>query len=42
MEGQAAISSLLRRFPDLRLADDPPRYRRNFNLRGLESLVVAI
>jgi cytochrome P450 len=42
MEGQAAFSSLLRRFPDLRLADEPPRYRRNFNLRGLESLVVAI
>jgi cytochrome P450 len=42
MEGHTAFSSLLRRFPDLRLADDPPRYRGNFNLRGLESLVVAI
>ncbi len=42
MEGRAAFSSLLRRFPDIRLADNPPKYRPNFNLRGLESLVVAI
>ncbi|MFN0071329.1 MAG: cytochrome P450 [Chloroflexota bacterium] len=42
MEGQAAFSSLLKRYPGLRLADAPPRYRPNFNLRGLESLIVAI
>ncbi len=40
MEGQIAIDTLLRRFPDLRLARAPERlrWRRGLVLRGLESL----
>ena len=41
-EGQAAIGTMVRRFPGLRLAaDDPPR-RETITLRGLASLPVAI
>jgi cytochrome P450 len=44
LEGQVAISTLLRRVPDLRLtgAPDVPRWRRGLLLRGLESLPVAL
>lgn len=38
LEGQIAFETLLRRLPNLRLADDNPRYRDNFVLRGLEAL----
>ncbi len=43
LEGQIAISTLLRRAPDLRLtvAPDGLRWRRGLLLRGLESLPVA-
>jgi len=44
MEGQIAINTLLRRFPDLRLAHAPERlrWRRGLVLRGLESLPLVI
>lgn len=44
MEGQIAITTLLRRFPDLRLAQPPEqlRWRRGLLLRGLESLPLAV
>ena len=43
LEGQLAISTLLRRIPDLRLAKpvDALRWRRGLVLRGLESLPVV-
>jgi cytochrome P450 len=43
LEGQIAINTLLRRFPDLRItvAPDELRWRRGLLLRGLESLPVA-
>lgn len=43
MEGQIAINTLLRRFPDLRLAQVPERlqWRRGLVLRGLESLPLS-
>jgi cytochrome P450 PksS len=43
LEGQIAINTLLRRFPDLRLngASHAVRWRRGLLLRGLESLPVA-
>lgn len=40
LEGQLAITSLIRRFPDLRLAGDDLRYRPATVLRGLEALPV--
>jgi len=44
MEGQIAISTLLRRCPDLRLAHAPERlrWRRSLVLRGLESLPLVV
>jgi cytochrome P450 len=39
LEGQVAIGTLVRRFPDLTLAGDPVR-RETFTLRGLEHLPV--
>lgn len=43
LEGRIAIDTLLRRFPDLRLAQAPERlrWRRGLVLRGLESLPLA-
>ncbi|MGZ4759381.1 MAG: cytochrome P450 [Acidimicrobiales bacterium] len=41
LEGQAAIGSLIRRFPDLELAE-PPVYRDHFVLRGLTELRVTV
>ena len=43
LEGQIAISTLLRRVPDLRLTVAPEvlRWRHGLLLRGLESLPVA-
>jgi cytochrome P450 PksS len=41
MEAQIALTTLLRRLPDIRLAEDArPRWRRGLILRGLESLPV--
>jgi cytochrome P450 len=41
LEGQVAVGSLIRRFPDLALAEHP-RYRDHFVLRGLQSLRVTV
>ena len=41
LEGQVAIGSLIRRFPDLELAA-PPVYRDHFVLRGLTELRVSV
>jgi pimeloyl-[acyl-carrier protein] synthase len=38
MEAQIALTALLRRFPDLSLADAPPTWRDTVTLRGLASL----
>jgi cytochrome P450 PksS len=44
MEGQIAITALLQRFPDLRLATEPEslRWRRGLFLRGLEKLPIDL
>ena len=42
LEGRLVFEALLRRAPGLRLDGPPPRYRQNFNLRGLESLHVSL
>ncbi len=41
LEGQIALTTLFHRFPHLRLADEPVRWRRALILRGLEHLQVA-
>jgi cytochrome P450 len=41
LEGRLVFEALLKRAPKLRLVGPPPKYRQNFNLRGLESLPVA-
>ncbi len=41
MEGQIAFNTLLRRLPNLTLADDQPTYRDNLTLRGLNVLPVS-
>jgi cytochrome P450 len=41
LEGRIVFETLLRRLPGLRLDGPAPKYRKNFNLRGLESLEVA-
>lgn len=38
LEGQVALSALISRLPELRLAIDEPEYRQNLTLRGLQSL----
>jgi cytochrome P450 len=42
LEGRIVFEQLLRRLPNLRLEGPVPKYRKNFNLRGLETLQVAI
>jgi cytochrome P450 len=42
LEGSLAITRLLRRAPELRLAEDDPPYLRTFFLRGLERLPVRV
>ena len=44
LEGRIAIGTLLRRFPDLRMArpTEPLRWRRGLMLRGLESLPLTV
>jgi pimeloyl-[acyl-carrier protein] synthase len=42
LEGEVAFNSLLRRFPDLRLADEPLVWRENLGLRGLERLPLSL
>jgi cytochrome P450 len=41
LEAQVVFRTLRQRFPKLRLEDPNPRYRNNFNLRGLTALPVA-
>ena len=41
MEGALALSAVTARFPDARMVSKP-RYKKNLNLRGLESLTVAV
>jgi cytochrome P450 len=41
LEGRAAITRLIRRFPELRLADEP-EWNGRVNLRGLAQLPVAV
>jgi len=43
LEGQIALTTLFRRFPDVRLAQSPEslRWRKSFILRGLEELPIA-
>jgi cytochrome P450 len=41
LEGRVALAGLVRRFPALRLADEP-RWNGRINLRGLETLPLAI
>ena len=42
VEGQVAITSLVTRFPDMRLLTDPVEYREHVVLRGLTELRVAL
>jgi cytochrome P450 len=42
VEGQVAIGSLVRRFPDLTLADPDPPYRDHVVLRGLQELRLSL
>jgi cytochrome P450 len=42
MEAQVALTSLVRRAPDLALAVDHLTYKSNVVLRGLESLPVVM
>jgi cytochrome P450 len=42
LEGRNVFEALLRRAPGMRLDGPRPRYRQNFNLRGLESLQVTL
>lgn len=42
LEGQIALQTLLRRFPDLQLAEDAPPHRNNFVFRSLQRLPVRI
>ncbi|MCE7981633.1 MAG: cytochrome P450 [Caldilinea sp. CFX5] len=40
LEGQIAIQTLLRRFPDLQLSEEAPPHRNNFVFRSLQRLLV--
>lgn len=42
IEGQIAIQTLLRRFPNLQLAEDAPPHRNNFVFRSLQRLPVKV
>ncbi|MGV3721460.1 MAG: cytochrome P450 [Actinomycetota bacterium] len=42
LEGQIALGTLLARYPDLRLTDTRPQWQKNFTLRGMKSLRVAV
>lgn len=41
LEGQIAITTLLRRMPNLQLVTDNPPYRETYVLRGLRALDVT-
>jgi len=42
LEGQVAISTLVRRFPDVSLATDTPRWNGRIVLRGLAELPLTL
>jgi cytochrome P450 len=42
LEGKLSMSALMRRFPDLRLADEQPDWGPNFAFRGLTTLRVRV
>ena len=42
LEAQLAIAAILRRYSDLRLAEERPPYRPTFVLRGLSRLMVSV
>lgn len=42
LEARIAITSLLKRFPNMRLAEDPPVWLRSPHMRALESLPVLL
>jgi cytochrome P450 len=42
LEGQVALGELARRFPDLRLVTERPRWRRLTFLRGVDALAVRV
>ena len=42
LEGQAAIATLVRRFPDIELATDTPQWNGRIVLRGLDALPVTL
>jgi cytochrome P450 len=42
LEAQLAIAAILRRYSDLRLAEERPPYRPTFVLRGLSRLMVTV
>ncbi|MCZ7530450.1 MAG: cytochrome P450 [Acidimicrobiia bacterium] len=42
LEGRLALGTLVRRFPDMTLATDTPRWNGRFVLRGLDALPVAL
>lgn len=42
MEGQIALGTLLRRFPDLQLANGGLQWQENFTLRGLKRLPIRV
>jgi pimeloyl-[acyl-carrier protein] synthase len=42
VEGQIALTTLVRRFPNLALATERPNYRQSLTLRGLEALPVTL
>jgi len=42
LEGQIALSALMERFPELRLATDAPEWGDNLILHGLKTLPVAV
>lgn len=42
LEGEIAISTLLARYPELRLLDPTPKWQENFTLRGMKSLRLRV
>ena len=42
LEGRVAIGSLVRRFPDMQLVDEPPAWNGRIILRGLDHLRVTL
>ncbi|MEQ4305084.1 cytochrome P450 [Plantactinospora sp. B6F1] len=41
LQAQAVFAEIARRFPDMKLVDETPRWRETFTLRGLDTLPVS-